>query len=110
MKSYRRRGGLVTLILNPGERAPSIYSLGGWVDLRDGVDTGEEADNLPMLGFELRFVCLASLNIPLFRPAFGKHWKLQLVCSPEEGRKGEWIVRARSRSIFIYADFSFATR
>jgi hypothetical protein len=42
MKSYRRRAGLVPLILNPGERAPGVYSLGGWVDLRAGVDAVEK--------------------------------------------------------------------
>jgi len=42
MKSYKRRGGLVPLILNPGERTPGIYSLGGWVDLRAGVDAVEK--------------------------------------------------------------------
>jgi hypothetical protein len=39
---YRRRAGLVPLILNPGERAPDIYSLGGWAELRVGVDAVEK--------------------------------------------------------------------
>ena len=42
VKWYRRRGSLVPLILNPGERAPGIYSLGCSVDLRAGVDAVEK--------------------------------------------------------------------
>lgn len=38
----RRRGASIPLILNPRERAPGIYSLGGWVDFRAGVGAVEK--------------------------------------------------------------------
>jgi hypothetical protein len=39
--------------LTPGERAPGIYWIGGWVDLRAGLDDLEKRKFLTLLGLEL---------------------------------------------------------
>jgi hypothetical protein len=37
----------------PGERAPGTHWIGGWVDLRDGLDGVEKRKFLTVPGFEL---------------------------------------------------------
>jgi hypothetical protein len=44
----------------PGERAPGIHWIGGWVDLRAGLDNLEKRKFFTLPGFELQ---------PLGRPA-----------------------------------------
>jgi hypothetical protein len=44
----------------PGERAPGIHWIGGWVDIRAGLDDLEKRKLLTLPGLELR---------PLGRPA-----------------------------------------
>jgi hypothetical protein len=44
----------------PGERAPSTHWIGGWVDLRAGLDDLEKRKFFTLQGFELR---------PLGRPS-----------------------------------------
>jgi hypothetical protein len=47
-------------VVIPGERAPDTSWIGGWVDLRAGLDDVRERKFLTLLGLELR---------PLGRPA-----------------------------------------
>jgi hypothetical protein len=55
----------------PGERAPSTYWIGGWVDPRASMDDLEKRKFLPPLGLELR---------PLGRPAHSQ--SLYRLCYP----------------------------
>jgi hypothetical protein len=40
----------------PGERAPGTHWIGGWLDLRVGLDDLEETKFLTLPGLELRFL------------------------------------------------------
>jgi hypothetical protein len=57
--------------LYPWERPPSTHLIGGWVDLRAGLDDVEKRKFLTLLGLELR---------PLGRPAHSQ--SLNRLCYP----------------------------
>jgi hypothetical protein len=40
----------------PGERAPGVHWIGGWVDLRAGLEDFEKRKFFTPLGFELRLL------------------------------------------------------
>jgi hypothetical protein len=50
--SFSRPGRFI-----PGERAPGIHWIGGWVETRAGLDEVEKRKFLTLPGFELRTLC-----------------------------------------------------
>jgi hypothetical protein len=50
----------------PGERAPGIYWIGGWMDPRIGLDDVEEGKLLILSGLELRPVGCPARNQSLY--------------------------------------------
>jgi hypothetical protein len=53
--------------LPPGERAPGIYWVGGWVKLRAGLDDVEKREFLTLPGLELRPVCRPARSQSIYR-------------------------------------------
>jgi hypothetical protein len=51
----------------PGERAPSTHWIGGWVDLRVGLDDLEKTKFLTLPGLELRPLGRTARSLSLYR-------------------------------------------
>jgi hypothetical protein len=51
----------------PGERAPGIHWIGGWVDLRAGLDDLKKRKLFTLLGLELRPLGRPARSLSLYR-------------------------------------------
>jgi hypothetical protein len=53
--------------ITPGEKAPGIHCIGGWMGPRIGLNDVERRKILPLLGLELRLLCRPARNQSLYR-------------------------------------------